>query len=102
VAEPETKGVIKRLFRTRKEKIIHGRVFQTIGEVRRAVRDFAARYNAEWLVEKDGYLSPLDAPTKRMDARRPRAVSSSPVSRDKGAVQAIDCRGRSRFDGYCH
>ena len=29
--------------------------------VRNAVRDFAARYNAEWLIEKNGYLSPLDA-----------------------------------------
>jgi len=74
VAEPETNGVIERFFRTLKEQAIHGRVFQTIDEVRDAVRDFAARYNAEWLVEKNGYLSPLDARAKWMDARRPRAA----------------------------
>ena len=60
VAEPETNGVIERLFRTLKEQAIHGRIFQTIEEVRDAVRAFAARYNAEWLVAKNGYRSPAD------------------------------------------
>ena len=58
VAEPETNGCIERLFRTLKEQAIHGRIFQTIEEVRNAVRAFVARYNAEWLVEKNGYRSP--------------------------------------------
>src|SRR3954447_13450675 len=58
VAEPETNGVIERLFRTLKEQAIHDRIFRTIDEVRAAVREFVARYNAEWLVEKNGYRSP--------------------------------------------
>jgi transposase InsO family protein len=58
VAEPETNGVIERLFRTLKEQAIHGRIFRTIEDVRAAVRDFVARYNAEWLIEKNGYCSP--------------------------------------------
>ena len=58
VAEPETNGVIERLFRTLKEQAIHGRIFQTIEDVRDAVRAFVTRYNAEWLVEKNGYRSP--------------------------------------------
>ena len=58
VAQPETNGVIERLFRTLKEQAIHGRIFQTIADLRDAVRDFVARYNAEWLVEKNGYRSP--------------------------------------------
>jgi transposase InsO family protein len=74
VAEPETDGVIERLFRTFKEQAVHGRVFQTIDEVCDAVRDFVARYNTEWLIEKNGYLSPLDARAKWMDAKRPRAA----------------------------
>jgi len=57
VREPETNGVIERLFRTLKEQVIHGHVFQTIDEVRDAVRAFAARYNAEWLIAKMGYQS---------------------------------------------
>jgi putative transposase len=74
VAEPETNGVIERLFRTLKEQIVHGRVFQTIDGVRDAVRAFVARYNAEWLIEKNGYLSPLDARTARLDTTLRRAA----------------------------
>jgi putative transposase len=44
--------------RTLKEQIVHGRIYQTIDEVRDAVRDFVARYNAEWLIEKNGLRSP--------------------------------------------
>ena len=58
VAEPETNGVIERLFRTLKEQAIHGRIFQTIDDVRDAVRAFVARYNTEWLIEKNGHRSP--------------------------------------------
>lgn len=58
VAQPETNGVIERFFRTLKEQVVHGRIFQTIEEVRDAVRDFITRYNAEWLIEKNGHLSP--------------------------------------------
>ena len=38
--------------------MIHGRIFQTIDDVRTAVREFIARDNAEWLIEKNGYRSP--------------------------------------------
>src|SRR5215208_6018602 len=58
VGEPETNGVIERLSRTLKEQIVHGRIFQTIDEVRDAVRAFVARDNAEWLVGKNGHRSP--------------------------------------------
>ena len=53
-------GCIERLFRTMKGQAIHGRIFQTIDEVRDAVRAFVARYNAEWLIEKNGHRSPAD------------------------------------------
>ncbi len=61
VGEPETNGVVERFFRTLKEQIVHGRIYQTIDEARDAVRDFVARYNAEWLIEKNGLRSPSDA-----------------------------------------
>jgi putative transposase len=63
VGEPETNGVIERFFRTFKEQVVHGRIYQTIDEVRSAVRIFVARYNAEWLIEKNGLRSPNDART---------------------------------------
>jgi hypothetical protein len=46
VAEPKTNCVIGRLLATFKEQVVHGRVFRTIDEVREAVREFAACYNA--------------------------------------------------------
>ena len=58
VAEPETNGCIERLFRSLKEQAIHGRIFRTIDDARDAVRAFVARYNAEWLIEKNGHRSP--------------------------------------------
>jgi hypothetical protein len=36
---------------------VHGRIYQTIDQVRDAVRDFVARYNAEWLIKKNGLRS---------------------------------------------
>ena len=61
VAEPQTNGVIERFFRTFKEQVVHGRIYQTIDDVRDAVRSFVARYNAEWLIEKNAYTSPTQA-----------------------------------------
>ena len=58
VGEPETNGVAERLFRTLKEQVVHGRIFQTADEVRDAARASVARYNAEWLTEKNGHRSP--------------------------------------------
>jgi putative transposase len=68
VAQPETNGVIERLFRTFKEQVVYGRIFQTIEEVRDAVRAFVARYNTEWLVEKNGLVSPTAARERWMAA----------------------------------
>jgi putative transposase len=48
VGQPETNGVIERFFRTLQEQVVHGHIFQIIDELRDAVRDFVACYNAEW------------------------------------------------------
>lgn len=63
VGEPQTNGVIERFFRTFKEQVVHGRIYQTIDDVRAAVRAFVARYNAQWLIAKNAYRSPDDART---------------------------------------
>ena len=47
--------------RTLKEQIIHGRIYRNIAELRNAVRGFVEQYNAQWIVEKNGYLSPAQA-----------------------------------------
>ena len=66
-----------------KEQLVHGRVFQMIDEVRDAVREFVARYNAEWLIEKNGYLSPLDARAAYLDptSSAPHSATPCPESR---------------------
>ena len=46
---------------TLKEQIIHGRIYRNIAELRNAVRGFVEQYNAQWIVEKNGYLSPAQA-----------------------------------------
>lgn len=74
VGQPETNGVIERFFRTFKEQVVHGRIFQTIDDFRDAVRDFVARYNAEWLIEKNGHLSPDAMREKWYRDTTPRAA----------------------------
>jgi len=61
VAEPQTNGVAERFNRTLKEQAIYGRIFRNLEEVRTAVGEFVARYNACWRLEKLGFLSPLEA-----------------------------------------
>ena len=61
IEQPQTNGVAERFNRTLKEQVIHGRVFQNVEEVRKAVGAFVPRYNAEWPVEKMGFLSPSRA-----------------------------------------
>jgi len=59
--QPQTNGVAERFLRTLQEQAIYGRVFDTIEDVRQAVADFVELYNNEWLIEKNGYLSPRQA-----------------------------------------
>jgi putative transposase len=61
VEEPQTNGVVERFNRTLKEQAIHGRVFRNVEDLRVAVAAFVERYNAQWLVEKLGFVSPRKA-----------------------------------------
>jgi transposase InsO family protein len=75
VEQPQTNGVAERFNRTLKEQIIHGRIYRNLDELRGAVRDFVERYNAQWLVEKNGYLSPNQARQAWDDAASLKAAA---------------------------
>ena len=52
---------------------MHGRIYHTIDQARDAVRDSIARYNAEWLLEKNG----LRSPSSTRDAWHPMLVKAA-------------------------
>jgi transposase InsO family protein len=58
VGEPETNGIAERYIRTLKEQVIHGRVYEKIEALRRAVDDFVARHRAHWRLEKNRFRTP--------------------------------------------
>ena len=58
VRQPEGNGVAERFIRTLKENFLWVHTFGTIEELRCALRDFVAHYNATWLVARHGYRTP--------------------------------------------
>ena len=73
VREPEGNGVAERFIRTLKENFLWVHTFDTIEELRRALRDFVAHYNATWLVARHGYRTPdqIRAEQRSLAQRRP-------------------------------
>jgi transposase InsO family protein len=59
--EPETNGCVEKLIQTLKEQVLWIERFDTLEELRAAVRAFASTYNREWLLERHGYRTPLEA-----------------------------------------
>jgi putative transposase len=56
--EPQTNGVVERFFRTLKEQVVYGTTFQNVMELREAIKTFIHRYNHQWRIEKNRFLSP--------------------------------------------
>jgi len=61
VSEPETNGVIERFWKTLKKQVIEGRVYQTLADLRKALKDFVDLYNRHWRLEKLGGRSSEEA-----------------------------------------
>jgi transposase InsO family protein len=61
VREPETDGVTERFFKTLKQQVITGRIYQTLEDLRKAVATFVGHYNREWRLEKLRWRSPDEA-----------------------------------------
>lgn len=58
VRQPEGNGVAERAIRTLKEQLLWVRHFATVEDLRRALAEFAALYNATWLRERHGHKTP--------------------------------------------
>ena len=58
VRQPQGNGVAELFIRTLKEQSLHGRVFETLEELRRELDQFAQRYNEKWPVQKHGDKTP--------------------------------------------
>ena len=85
VEQPQTNGVAERFNRTLKEQIIHGRIYRNIAELRNAVRGFVEQYNAQWIVEKNGYLSPRSSSSgvAHRDVTQARRMRQTCVPRNR-------------------
>jgi len=81
-------GVAERFFRTLKEQVVHGRIYQNIDDVRSAARNFFELSHAEWLIEKNGLRSPRQTCFAWKQANMKHATQLKLVSEEPGAVHA--------------
>lgn len=60
VRSPECNGIIERFHRTLQEQVFDIHQFRNLEEARRAIAEFIERYNHQWIIERLGYLSPVE------------------------------------------
>ena len=58
VRTPEGNGSAERFIRTLKENLLWVQTFDTIEELRQALLLFRQTYNATWLIERNGFITP--------------------------------------------
>jgi transposase InsO family protein len=58
---PESNGIIERFHRTIEEQLFSLHDLETLEEAEKAIGEFVGRYNREWMLERLGYLSPIEA-----------------------------------------
>ena len=66
VRAPEGNGCAERFIRTLKENLLWVRHFETIEELRQALLAFQDTYNATWLIERHGFISPATFRQKQL------------------------------------
>ncbi len=59
--EPETNGCAEKSLQTLKEQGLWIERFETLEDLRAAVRSFGRTYNEHWLIERHGYRTPAEA-----------------------------------------
>lgn len=71
VGEPQCNGVAERFMRTLKEHCLYLHQFESLEQARQLIGEFIQRYNHEWLIERLGHRTPVQA---RADAQQPQAA----------------------------
>jgi len=71
VGEPKGNGITERFLRTLKEQCLYLHRFRDLEEARARIAKFIETYNSDWLLERLGYRSPLEA---RSDYRSSEAA----------------------------
>jgi transposase InsO family protein len=66
--EPETNGCAEKAIQVLKEQVLWIERFETLEELRQAVRCFGRTYNEQWLIERHGYRTPIEARHLRAQA----------------------------------
>jgi putative transposase len=59
--EPETNGCAEKAIQVLKEQLLWIERFDTLDELRTAIRSFGRSYNQHWLIERHGYRTPIEA-----------------------------------------
>jgi len=67
--EPETNGCVEKFIQTLKEQVLWIERFETLDELRAAIREFARTYNRDWLLERHDYRSPIEARERLLAAQ---------------------------------
>ncbi len=70
VRSPEGNGCAERFIRTLKEQLLWVRTLSTVEELRRALLEWAHRYNEYWLLERHHFLSPSQARRALMQSKQ--------------------------------
>ena len=68
VRAPEGNGCAERFIRTLKENLLWVRHFETIEELRQTLLAFKDTYNATWLIERHGFISPAAFRQKQLQS----------------------------------
>ena len=71
--EPETNGCAEKAIQVLKEQLLWIERFETLEDLRQAVRHFGRTYNEQWLIERHGYRTPIEA----RDHLRAQAVAAA-------------------------
>jgi putative transposase len=71
--EPETNGVAEKALQTLKQQLLSIERFDTLEDLRQAVRRFGRTYNQQWLIERHDYRTPIEA---RQHLRAKAAVTA--------------------------